>query len=558
MPQHDNNNPNSTLQLSIDPAGVRHTISPLIYGINTYGVNDTGFAALSQAIKQPIARWGGNTTTRYNWENDFYNTGSDYFYENIPSDNPERSELPNNSAADRFVQRNKTAAIESLITVPLIGWVAKASPLDHPFNCGFKVSIYGQQQRTDQWDPDCGNGIRLLDSSLITDNHPTDTSIPVGSDFVQRWVNHLVGRFSNASAGGVRFYALDNEPGLWAETHRDVFPGYLSYEELVKRNIDYAAAIRKADPGAQILGPVQDGWARYFYSSYHGKHDATAQADRDAHNGEAFVAWYLAELYAHDQQSGQRTIDYFDLHYYPQADHVALSPAGDDITQALRLRSTRSLWDVNYVDESWIKDTEDGNTVVQLIPRMHTWVNKHYPGLKLAISEYNWGALDDMNGALAQADVLGIFGREDVGLATFWGAAAYDENGKEKQPALTAKQPVAFAFRIYQNYDGQGSKFGDTSILATSPDQEQLAIYAAQRSNDGALTLMIINKSNTELSAQLDLSGFVGGQQAEHYLYSAADLHSIQKQTDLPINNGAINGTFVAKSINLLIIAGSI
>ncbi|MBD2388369.1 glycoside hydrolase family 44 protein [Cylindrospermum sp. FACHB-282] len=545
-----------TLQLSINPAAPRHPISPLIYGINAIGMNDQHFAELSQAIKPPVVRWGGNATSRYNWQNDFYNTGKDWYYENIPYDNPKRSELPNNSAADRFIQRNKDAGIESLITVPLIGWVAKAKAendpnlLDHPYNCGFKVSKYGEQQSTDKFDPDCGNGIRP-DSSLVVYNYPADTSIAVSPDFVNCWVRHLVGKFGDASEGGVRFYALDNEPGIWFETHRDVFPGYLSYEELLQRSIDYAAAIRQADPNAQILGPVQDGWMRYFYSSYGSYPDETAEKDRDAHKGKAFVAWYLAKLYERDQESRQRTIDYFCLHYYPEAAGVALSSDGGYTTNPLvvwarRLRSTRSLWDTSYVDESWIKDTEDGNTAVYLIPRMHAWVNKYYPGLKLAISEYNWGALDGMNGALAQADVLGIFGREDVGLATLW------------QPP-TADQPGAFAFRMYQNYDGQGGKFGDISILATSADQGQLAIYAAERSSDRALTVMIINKSDNDLSAQIDLGGFIGGESAQYYHYSAATkLLSIAKLTDLPISNGAINSTFAARSINLLIIAGSI
>jgi hypothetical protein len=63
------------------------------------------------------------------------------------------------------------------------------------------------------------------------------------------------------------------------------------------------------------------------------------------------------------------------------------------------------------VDESWIGE------VVRLIPRMRAWVDAHYPGTKLAITEYNWGALNHINGALAQADVLGIFGRERPSLA---------------------------------------------------------------------------------------------------------------------------------------------
>jgi hypothetical protein len=366
-------------------------------------------------------------------------------------------------------------------------------------------------------------------------------------------VSHLVSKFGNAAAGGVGFYGLDNEAGIWFATHRDVYPGYLSYEELLQRNIDYAAAIRQADPYAKILGPVQDGWTRYFYSSYGSYPDKTAQQDRDAHNGMAFVAWYLSKLYQREQQTGQRTIDYLDLHYYPQAAKVALSSAGDNSTQALRLRSTRSLWDAGYVDESWIKDTEAGNTAVQLIPRMRAWVNQYYPGLKLAISEYNWGAIDGINGALAQADVLGIFGRENLGLANLWATKT------NSQPTLTADLPVVFAFRMYRNYDGQGNKFGDISLAATSADQGQLAIYAAQRSGDRALTLMIINKSANDLPAAINLGGFAAGQSAQYYHYSeATQLVSIAKRPDLPISNGVINGTFAAKSINLLVIPASI
>lgn len=547
-----------TLQLSINPGTTRHSISPLIYGINATRMSDTDFAELTQAINPTIVRWGGNITTRYNWENDFYNTAKDWYYENIPFDNPDRSKLPDNSAADRFIQRNRNAAIESLITVPIIGWVAKAkngtNPLGHPYNAGFKVSKYGPQQLTDPYDPDCGNGIRP-DSSLITGNDPTDTSIAVNPDFVRRWVSHLAGKFGNASAGGVRFYGLDNEPGIWYSTHRDVYPGYLSYQELLQRNIDYATAIRQADPSAQILGPVQDGWMRYFYSSYGSSQiDTIAQQDRNANNGMAFVAWYLTKLYEREQQTGQRTIDYFDLHYYPQAASVALSSAGDSATQALRLRTTRSLWDTSYVDESWIKNTGTGNVAVQLIPRMRAWVNQHYPGLKLAVTEYNWGAIDTLNGALAQADVLGIFGRENVGLANLWATKIFN-----KQPALTANLPVAFAFRMYRNYDGQGNKFGDISISATSADQGQLAIYAAQRSGDRALTVMIINKSDNDLPAVINLGGFVVGGSAQHYYYGdATQLVSIAKRPDLPISNGAINATFAAKSINLLIIPASV
>jgi hypothetical protein len=68
------------------------------------------------------------------------------------------------------------------------------------------------------------------------------------------------------------------------------------------------------------------------------------------------------------------------------------------------------------VSESWINDK------VMLIPRLKKWVKDFYPGydMKIAITEYNWGAEQDMNGATTQADVLGIFGSEGLDMATYW------------------------------------------------------------------------------------------------------------------------------------------
>jgi hypothetical protein len=251
---------------------------------------------------------------------------------------------------------------------------------------------------------------------------------------------------------------------------------------------------------------------------------------------------------AYENTNHTRILDYFDLHYYPQAGGVSLSPAGDASTQALRLRTTRSLWDPSYVDESWIPSTGEATAVggagvngaVQLIPRMRDWVARNYPGTKLAITEYNWGALDSMNGALAQADVLGIFGREGVDLATLWAPPS-------------SSQPGAFAFRMYRNYDGQGGTFGDTSVRATSADQGQLAIYAAQRGGDSALTLMIINKSTGSLTSQISLAGFTSSGTAQVYRYSAADAQHIVEQPNQPVGS-SFSATFPVGSITLMVL----
>ena len=61
-----------------------------------------------------------------------------------------------------------------------------------------------------------------------------------------------------------------------------------------------------------------------------------------------------------------------------------------------------------------------------------------------------------MNGATAQADLLGIFGREGLDLATRW---VVPDTGT----------PTYNAFKMYRNYDGQKSTFGDLGGAAHEP-----------------------------------------------------------------------------------------
>ena len=182
----------------------------------------------------------------------------------------------------------------------------------------------------------------------------------------------------------------------------------------------------------------------------------------------------------YDIATSPRILDYLDIHFYPQ-NGVALSPAGDANTQALRLRSTRALWDPTYADESWIAQTSEG-PFVRLIPRMRDWVNNHYPGTKIALGEYNWGALDHLNGALAQADILGIFGRESLDLAALW------------DPPSSA-QPGAYAFRMYRNYDGTGTRsvFGDVARSAKRPRRNRrLSDEQNKMAHEGGLEIQFI------------------------------------------------------------------
>jgi hypothetical protein len=382
----------------------------------------------------------------------------------------------------------------------------------------------------DPWDTDCGNGKRS--GTPVTGNDPTDTSLAITPAFVTDWIDDLTQNFGAASADGVMFYNLDNEPMLWNHTHQDVHPTAVTYKEIRDRTYAYGAAIKGADPSALTLGPVTWGWCAYFYSAADG---CSAGSDHAAHGNMDFTPWYLAQMQDYEQTHGVRILDYLDLHIYPQVSGIFSENLGDAYVQAARLRSTRQLWDRTYVHEGWI------NQPVYLIARMKEWVADHYPGTKLAITEYNWGALGYMNGALAQADILGIFGREGLDMATLW-----------SPPDLT--DPGTFAFRMYRNYDGNGQSFGDTSISAVSADQDDVAIYAAIRSNDGALTVMLINKTGEQLQCPVSLSSFQSAADAELYRYSSADLTSIAHLPDLSIESGSFTVELPANSISLVVI----
>jgi hypothetical protein len=528
--------PGPDITLYVDVATARKPISPYIYGMNEYSMNGD-VVALMQELGISVRRWGGNATSRYNWQTNISNRAFDWFFGNAKQS--DATSLPDDSAVNRFIDQNRQAGIDSFLVLPMSGYVSN----DNGLACGFSVQQYGPQQATAAGDgrPDCGNGKRP-DGSYITGNNPLDTSIAIDPSFVVDWISYLSGRYGRADAGGVRFYNLDNEPDLWFETHRDVRPLGYTYDDIRDLTYQYGAAIKSADPSAAILGPVVHGWTYYWHSPYDGQRQDWADPDdRNAHGGTPFIAWYLQQMAAYEAEHGVRILDYLDMHYYPQAPDVALRDAGDAATQALRLRSTHSLWDPTYVDESWIPQAGPADGIVQLIPRMRDWVAENYPGTKLAIGEYNWGALEHINGALAQADVLGIFGREGVDLATMW---------QPPQPT----QPAAFAFRIYRNYDGAGSQFGDTSVAATSSDPAQLSIYAAQRSSDSALTLVIINKSESELSAQLNLANFNALAPAQPFRYSDTDLSAIIRGTDLALTNGSVSAGYPANSITLLVI----
>ncbi|SDC48514.1 Glycoside hydrolase family 44 [Paenibacillus sp. UNCCL117] len=482
------------VDVRIDPSANRRAINPDIYGVNFEEIEPQD---MSSFTGYPVVRWGGNSTTRYNWETNVQNHASDWFYMNLPKTNSPNEQLPHGSRTDQLIDKTLGDGGKVLLTVPTIGW----TPKDREVRTGYSVSKYGQQQQTecswgDWWcNPDAGNGIRP-DGSYIAGNDPHDTSKPVGPDFAARWIDHIQSRVGDQ----VNYYALDNEPMLWPYTHRDIHPEMTTYDEVWTYTRDYGQAIKQADPDGQIFGPVVWGWCAYFYSASDG---CAPGPDRQAHGGKPFLEWYLEQVRKHEQTNGTRLVDYLDIHYYPTESGVALSADESNQIAARRLRSLKALYDPSFKDSSsWIGEP------VNLIPRMKELIGRTAPGTKLAITEYNFGNGRGISSGLAQAEAMAIFGREGVDLATRWG-----------QPL--ANTPVEDAFKLFLDYDGQGGKIEGFSVKADSSNVDMVGSYAVQ-GPDGKLYVLLFNKDPLPKQANVQIDGYSGARK-DVYRFDASN-----------------------------------
>jgi uncharacterized protein (TIGR03437 family) len=527
--------------LAVDANASRHAISPYIYGINEYA--DTGLATV---MRIPVRRFGGDATTSYNWKIDVSNAAADWYFENYAQYNG-APPLPDGSSFDLFHEANLQTGALSLGTISLMDWTPKDD-----VSCSFSVAKYGAQQEVNPYNTDCGNGILASNSQQIL-NDPHDAYQPMAQTYPGNWIAYLMKRYGPGSAGGVALWSMDNEPEWWWGVHIDIYQSAATYDDMLARNLRLAQAVKAADPSALVTGPVPAGWSGYFYSradfqSGWGTYPYQYwdnPTDQNAHGGVPWLAYYLQQMNQFEQQHNLRLLDVLDLHGYITPDSLTDTP-GDAATEALRMTSTRALWDPNYIvpNTNPSDDEVDANgnpTPPQLIPRMHQWVDQNYPGTKLAITEYMWHALGSITGAIAQADILGIFGREALDYGTLWGP-----------PAPTT--PGVFAFKIFLNYDGNGSQFGNTSVSATTSDPDTLSIFAAQRV-DSALTVLVLNKTTGDISDTISLANFTPAGTAQVWQYGQTNLAGIVRQTsDINVSGNSLTATFPAYSMTLLVI----
>jgi fibronectin type 3 domain-containing protein len=522
---------NPATSVSVDVQANRHPINPNIYGVAFASTGDL------MTLHTSLHRYGGNSATRYNWQLNSDNRAADWYFESYP----DTSSTPG-FRGDNFISSTRAAAVgaEAMLTIPMINYVGSLGANRTGLR-SFSIAKYGPQTGSDPYNPDAGNGISTAAGHpFLTGNNPTDANVANSPAFQLSWVQHLIGAWGSAANGGLQYYIMDNEPSIWHGTHRDVHPKGETYDELYNGFVNYAGGIRALDPNAIIVGPEEWGWLGLFYSGLDQQNGAgSATSDFNTHNHTYHYPWLLQQLHNYQQTTGKQLLNVLSVHYYPQDG----SGGNDDsaATQLIRNRSTRSLWDPTYVDQSWINQVGINGGIVNLIPNLKSWVNQFYPGLAVGITEYNWGDEANLNGATTQADALGIFGREGLDLATRWTVPA--------NPS-----PTYLAMQIYRNYDGILSTFGDTSVAAGVANPDNLSSFAAVRASDGALTVMVVNKQPGSTPVTISLANFGNTGTADAWQISSASQTAINPAGSVTIANNAISTTLPSQSVTLFVV----
>jgi hypothetical protein len=537
----------ATITVNIEVLANRHQISPFVYGNNDQTISDIS------DVGYTYSRWGGNDASNYNYLLQTRNAAADYYFEDY------------GRAGDQvqLISNTQNAGSHALTTMAMLDWVAQAS------GWSFSVQTFGAQCSVDPYNTDAGDGlvpgstgncntstVPVTANAVTTayyplvdtvQNCPTGTASETTCIDRETWAKALATAFGSGTCSvpystiaSCHFYDMDNEPDIWNGTHRDVHPAPTGYDEIANLYETEATNLKAWDPAAVRFGPVFCCW--YFY--WNGANGN----DKAAHGGVDFLPWWLNQIYWFDQINGARTLDVFDIHAY--ADCGPTTNFTNAQLQAATVKCAGYYWDPATVnpdtDNTYTTNEEPNPGIPFHIPRFKAMVNAIYPGTPLSFTEWGAGLAQnsgsDFSTALADADTLGVFGREGLSFASRWGGPS---------PG-TAEY---LAWKMYTNYDGAHDGFGTVSVSDTNNGNSNLfSSYAALNSNGTTMTIMVLNKDpgNTAQVA-FNLSGFAASSYVAYTLASTAS-------GVIPASNSAAwnsSQSFSPYSITLLVINGS-
>jgi hypothetical protein len=521
--------PASQVTFAIDSTQDVRSISRFIYGLNFWD-------PAQRPANLTLSRSGGNRNTAYNWETNDSNAGADFQNQN---DNFMGGGTTPNGAIAPMIQRARAANAGILVTIPTIGYVSA----DH--NAGGDVN-----QTPNYINVRFKRSVPRKGAAFAMAPDTTD-----GFVYQDEYINFLDQTYPGALAAPLNpiFISLDNEVDLWAYTHARLRGDAtnpvasqagtpIGYAEVVQLSVDYATAAKDVNQAVQTFGPVNYGWGGF--TNLQGAADGM---------GRDFLNFYLQEMSAAGTAAGRRLLDVHDVHWYPEARGACVGNPMDGcrVTDnnneagvvAARMAAPRSLWDSSYRESSWIQQVLGNAEGINLLPRLNGKIAANYPGTKLAITEYNYGGANHISGAIAQADALGIFGREGLYAATLW-------------PLESSNNFIHGAFEIFRNFDGANGTFGDTSIRATNSDVANTSVYASVNAGSaGRMVVVAINKNGAAQTAGIAVTHTTQFHTAQVYALTSANSvpQRVMPDIDITLTN-AFQYSMPATSVTALVL----
>ena len=514
--------PTANVTITINPAQTK-PISPYIYGLNFY----SGVTGAPPQLT--FDRAGGNRWTAYNWETNASNAGSDYLYEN---DDYLSSSTTPAEAVRTFIAGDQSNGLASLITVQLQGLVSGDE--SGPVSVASPPDLTRFKQVVDQKS--------TVSSTPFTITPPTTDANVYMDEFV--WA--LDQKFSGVGIFGASpthptFVSLDNEPELWNSTHLEVQgPNPVTSDNYIAKTITLTKALKNQFPDMVIFGPVHYGFQGIY--NWQGELSATPGG------ANWFPDKYLTALNTASTAYGKPLVDVYDFHWYAEeydsSGTRSLDLTGATLTDAqvqLIVQSPRNLWDPTFTDSTnsnpWIYQ-ELGSTPIKLLARLQSKINAEFPGMKISLTEYESGGWNHIAGTIAQADNLGIFGSQGVFAANFW------------PPNGTYSYALA-GFRAFRDFDGAGANFGDTSLLATSSNVQNVVVYASSDSDTpGRFVFVAINRSTS--SQVTAISGQALSGTAKLYQMTAASAQGQNPVEPVSIGTMPVSGSSVTITLPAL------
>ncbi|MGN0642754.1 MAG: glycoside hydrolase family 44 protein [Huintestinicola sp.] len=457
-------------------------ISPYIYGINDQG-SLTG-------IKPTVIKQCSDAVSSYNWETNYSNSGKKGLYTNdvalidsYPSSMWDSPALYTESMINRAQLYNIPVR---LVTLQLMGYVAADS-----------MGIVSPGE-TGRW-----NTIGLRKNEAYLSQPDTDDDVV----YIDEYVSYLVDKYGSVSEGGINGYFLDSEPDKWESKYEVLGLEPITADELIERSVTLADSIKTIDSKAFVFGPSVSGLQGCIDL---GNSDSDANSSIFDGGYSWFIDYYLAQMRSAGEKLDKRLLDVLDIHYYTEA----LTPIGisvlyndDPISNAFRMQAVRTLWDSDYTENS--STALINKQFTPLIPTLQASIRMNYPGTRLSFSEYDFGGGNNISGAIAQVDALGTFAREEVYLACL---SPVSEDYSYQKAAL----------RLFTDYDGNGSSFGDTLVKASNGGDTMSSVYAATDSNDPRSLNIILTNQNQQNEKLFNISV-----KSKNYSYSVDNVYMI-------------------------------